>query len=107
MPTADEFRTELYRMMHEAFKQDCEYVEIEAGELHRRLGGYPTGENRMPNCCQVMRAEVATDVGDVKRYNARSRLICLNVSALHTAWVSASSTHRPVCHNSVFKLLRL
>ena len=36
MPTADEFRTELYRMKHEAFKQDCEYVDIEAGELHRR-----------------------------------------------------------------------
>lgn len=65
MPTADEFRTELYRMMHEALERDCEYVEIEAGELHRRVGGYPVGENRMPNCCQVMTAEVATDVGDV------------------------------------------
>jgi hypothetical protein len=43
MPTADDFRTELIRMMHEAFKQGCEYVEIEAGELHRRLVGYPTG----------------------------------------------------------------
>jgi hypothetical protein len=58
MPTADEFRTELYRMMQGAFKQDCDYVNIEAGELHRRIGGYPGKENRMPNCCQVMMADV-------------------------------------------------
>lgn len=32
MPTADEFRTELYCMMHEALKRNREYLEIEASD---------------------------------------------------------------------------
>lgn len=31
------------------------FVEIESGDLHRRLGGYPGPGHRMPDCCQVMR----------------------------------------------------
>jgi len=39
MPTAEQFKLELHRMMLEAMKQGRENAEINAGELHRRVGG--------------------------------------------------------------------
>lgn len=65
MPTAEDFKHELFRMMAEGQKAGSEFVEINAGELHRRLGGYPGRDHRMPNCCQVMKAQLALDYGDV------------------------------------------
>jgi hypothetical protein len=62
--SADEFRHELFRMMTEAQNGGKEYVEISAGELHKRVGGYPGRNHRMPNCCQVMKAQLALDYGD-------------------------------------------
>jgi len=41
MPTADDFRHELYRAMHEALRAGRETIDINAGELHRRAGDYP------------------------------------------------------------------
>lgn len=65
MPTAEEFKVELHRMMLEAVQQGKEYVEINAGELHRRVGGYPGANHRMPNCCQVMRQAFISGYGDI------------------------------------------
>jgi hypothetical protein len=31
-------------------------ITVQAGELHRRVGGYPGPNHRMPICCEVMRA---------------------------------------------------
>ena len=65
MPTADDFRMELHRMMYEAMKEGHETVEINSGELHRRVGDYPGPNHRMPVCCEVMRDAIASDAGDV------------------------------------------
>jgi hypothetical protein len=65
MPTADEFRMEMYRMMNEAVHEGRETPEINAGELHRRVGDYPGRNHRMPVCCEVMRGAFAPDAGDV------------------------------------------
>jgi len=43
-----------------ASNQKRPHVEINAGELHRAVGGYPpkTGQSHsMPSCCEVMRDE--------------------------------------------------
>lgn len=43
-----------------AVKQGRTHVEVNAGELHRTLGGYPpkAGESHaMPSCCEAMRQE--------------------------------------------------
>lgn len=64
MPTADEFREALLQVMNDAFKNGKAFVDIRAGELHARVGGYPGPDHRMPNCCQVMRASMAVDFGD-------------------------------------------
>jgi 5-methylcytosine-specific restriction protein A len=64
-PTAEEFRQELYRLMYEAVTQGQGCVDINAGELHRRLDHYPGPNHRMPNCCQVMKGAMDADYGDV------------------------------------------
>ena len=64
MPSADDFKNELLRMMREAQRAGNESVEIEARELHRRMGGYPGHDHRMPICCEVMKAQLAIDYGD-------------------------------------------
>jgi len=48
MPTADDSWMEMYRMMNEAMHDDRESAEINAGELHRRVGEYPARNHRMP-----------------------------------------------------------
>jgi len=65
MPTADEFREALYGCFYEAFKDHRSTVEVNAGELHRRLGGYPGPDHRMPLCCRVMRELIDQAAGDV------------------------------------------
>ena len=61
MPTTAEFRNELRAQIQRAGKQGRPHIEVNAGELHRKLGGYPpkAGEPAasMPSCCAVMRAE--------------------------------------------------
>jgi hypothetical protein len=65
MPTAEEFRDALFETMADALRAGHEYLEIDAGELHRRLGGYPGPDDRIPNYCHVMKAQVSTEWGDV------------------------------------------
>jgi 5-methylcytosine-specific restriction protein A len=65
MPTAGDFRRELFQMIANAQKSGRQSIEISARELHSRVGP-PRGRNdRMPNCCRVMKAQLATDCGDV------------------------------------------
>ncbi|PYU20333.1 MAG: HNH endonuclease [Acidobacteria bacterium] len=65
MPTAEDFRRELFQMMANAQKSGRESIEISARELYARVGP-PRGRNdRMPNCCRVMKSQLATDNGDI------------------------------------------
>lgn len=60
---ADDFRLELNAMIERAKRQGRPHVEVNAGELHRVIGGYPSdGAHRMPVCCEVMLSEM--QVGD-------------------------------------------
>ena len=65
VPTRDDFKMELHRMMNEAIHQGNATADINAGELHRRVGDYPGTNHRMPMCCGVMRGAFAPDAGDV------------------------------------------
>ena len=65
MPTAEDFRRELSQMMANAQKNRREFIEISARELHARVGPPLRRNYRMPNCCSVMKAQLATDYGDV------------------------------------------
>jgi hypothetical protein len=72
MPTANDFRDALFQAMQEVLHEGRDYLDIEAGELHRRVGGYPGPDHRMPNCCQVMRREVVPEWGDLILYEPPS-----------------------------------
>jgi hypothetical protein len=61
--TAQEFLDELMVMMREAQRAGLDAVEIEAEELHRRVGGYPGRNHRMPGCCGVMREQFSQEWG--------------------------------------------
>ena len=52
-----EFRAELLAQFSHAQNRAAPYVDINSGELHRRVGGYPGRDHRMPVCCDVMYAE--------------------------------------------------
>jgi hypothetical protein len=65
MPSADDFRKELHRLMLEAMKGGQASAVINAGELHRRVGQYPGRDHRMPVCCEVMLGALALDAGDI------------------------------------------
>lgn len=53
---SDEFRDELSTILADGGRNGHSFIEISAGDLHRRVGGYPAPNHRMPICCDVMRA---------------------------------------------------
>ena len=55
MPTAADFEDALQEIFDRAVKEGKECVEVVSGELHRKLGGYPGSNHRMPDCCYVMK----------------------------------------------------
>lgn len=82
MPTADDFKRELNAQIERAGRQGRRHLEVNAGELHRAVGGYP-GNHRMPVCCDVMRQEARrgnseavyeTDSGDGAALTIRYRI---------------------------------
>ena len=58
---ADDFRDELQSLLSKAQELGFSAVELSAGSLHRRVGGYPGVDHRMPNCCSVMRQIMRTN----------------------------------------------
>jgi len=54
------FQEALAARLRHAERSDGSFVEIEAGELHRDVGGYPGPDHRMPVCCLVMTREMRT-----------------------------------------------
>jgi 5-methylcytosine-specific restriction protein A len=68
MPTADDFKVELMGILQRAERQGRPHVEINAGELHRSVGDYPSRDgtqHAMPTCCGVMRSELAAGKGEI------------------------------------------
>ena len=58
-PRSDDFRKGLQAQLHREEEPGRPHVDVNAGELHRQVGGYPGPDHRMPLCCQVMRSEMA------------------------------------------------
>lgn len=55
-PTTEDFKRELRSMLRVASKSGYRTAQISAGEIHRRVGGYPSHNHRIPVCCAVMRS---------------------------------------------------
>jgi hypothetical protein len=61
--SSDHFRQELLAQIERAAKRGAQHIQINSGELHRAVGGYPGPNHRMPSCCNVMQDEMKS--GDV------------------------------------------
>ena len=55
MPTAQDFEDALQEIFDLAQSKGENHVVVTSGDLHRRVGGYPGRNHRMPVCCGVMR----------------------------------------------------
>jgi len=62
-PDQSAFSDAIAALLARAQDQGRPHVEINAGELHRQLGGYPGPGNGMPSCCAALRASMGD--GDV------------------------------------------
>lgn len=58
MASAAGFHSALRKMFLAATKKGAPYVDVQAGKLHRQVGGYPGRNHRMPACCGAMHAEM-------------------------------------------------
>lgn len=52
------FKQALRDMLSSAQTAGAKSLRVQAGNLHRAVGGYPGPRHRMPICCAVMRAEM-------------------------------------------------
>jgi 5-methylcytosine-specific restriction protein A len=67
-PTTEDFQRELTGQIERATKQGRPHIEVNAGELHRKVGGYPplAGQShRMRIGCSVMRDEKARGKAEI------------------------------------------
>ena len=49
-------RLELQTIFSEIQNEGRTSIVINSGELHRRIGGYPSRNHRIPSCCAAMRS---------------------------------------------------
>lgn len=59
-PRADDFRAALAARLDGAGREGQPHVDVNSGDLHREVGGYPGPAHRMPACCNVLRAAMRT-----------------------------------------------
>lgn len=51
---SEQFREALRDLLAKAESFSFVAVDINSGQLHRKVGGYPGQSHRMPVCCEVM-----------------------------------------------------
>ncbi len=67
MPSIDDFRSALESQFREAETRNAPFIEINAGKLHREVGGYPGPNHQMPSCCQAMYGAQSADDESISR----------------------------------------
>ena len=55
-PGANKFRQALEREFSAALMKGLTHIILDAGQLHRAVGGYPGKNHKMPTCCSVMKS---------------------------------------------------
>ncbi|WP_018466053.1 hypothetical protein [Calidithermus timidus] len=58
MPKTEDFRRALEEEFRQAASLGRTFVEVRAGDLHRKVGHYPSHNHRMPVACGAMYGEV-------------------------------------------------
>ena len=60
-PTAADFQTAIERLIRDARRRGDEHVDLNAGDLHSQVGGYPGPAHHLAQCCAVMREAMGPD----------------------------------------------
>lgn len=63
--TTEQFQGELDAVFAAARREGRASVDVNAGELHRELGGYPGPDHRMAACSQVLWNNYRAEVDEV------------------------------------------
>ena len=58
--SSEDFRETLHNLFAKAEELGFVGVDVNSGNLHRRVGGYPGQDHRMPACCDVMYSEMTS-----------------------------------------------
>lgn len=58
-PRKRDFELALRAILHDANERGHGSLELSAGDLHAKVGGYPGRDHRMPSCCAAMRSLMA------------------------------------------------
>lgn len=61
IPNAKDFKKEMDSILLSAQREGKSYIDIKSGDLHRRVGGYPGRNHRMPVCCGVMKENMKSE----------------------------------------------
>lgn len=75
MPTIEEFLDEIRSQLRAAELTGASEIELNAGQVHRKMGGYPGLNHRMKACCEALYAEMHDGLDEVlaapgRRYGA-------------------------------------
>ena len=54
--STEDFKRVLGTKLRTASASGTHHLDVNAGELHRGVGGYPGPDHRMPACCAAMRS---------------------------------------------------
>jgi 5-methylcytosine-specific restriction protein A len=54
LPTKEQFREEVRSQLREAELRGAASIDLNSGEIHRKLGGYPGQNHQMQPCCSAM-----------------------------------------------------
>lgn len=57
-PKAEDFQIALDKTFKGAEHGKKKYVDVLSRDLHRKVGGYPGQDHRMPTCCSVMKSNI-------------------------------------------------
>ncbi len=60
IPTIEDFRYLLRKGLRDVELGGQSAAEINSGELHREVGGYPGTNHRMRTCCEAITTEMKT-----------------------------------------------
>lgn len=60
-PTSKDFQNALGQIFKSAQFGGKTCVDVQSGNLHRIVGGYPNSNHRMPLCCAVMKRNMECD----------------------------------------------
>jgi 5-methylcytosine-specific restriction protein A len=60
-PKSEDFQAALDKIFEESMRNKLKSITVVSGELHRKVGGYPGSNHRMPICCSVMKKNIKKD----------------------------------------------